>query len=244
MNRERQAADLEAVKKHVSMLIDVHHTHRTICTASGVSPETLRCVLYRHKGILPRTRDALLSVEVRPPWETPGLELCDRDRVSAVGTARRIRALVRMGYPVSHIARRHGLSSGLLRKLVQRPHSLVRLQTAEQIAGFYRSALRNIPEGLSSDRARRWAESQGWPGPGAWDDIDRDEVPEEEGNMGVLLEFIRDYPGLTVSEIRQRIRSELGMQGITAERLIKEALGNGEIKRVRDRRTVRVYATA
>jgi hypothetical protein len=235
------AADLDEVRKHIRKLLDVHHSHRTICRATGIPYETLRHVLYRNRSVTKNTRDLILGVELRPPWETPGFILESNDRIPAIGSVRRLQALSYMGYPVSRVAKETGGCAVHLRELS--PQGMILVRTAERIRKFYRVALAvSAPVGRVSDLARHRAIRNGWPGPGAWDDIDRDVAPDTEGSLGVVIEFVKDWPGLTASNLQQKIRSELGMQGTTAGKLIKEALDLGEIERIRDHRSVRVYA--
>lgn len=236
------ASDPDAVRKHVRLLLDLHHTLSSVCRASDLPYETLWHAMYRNRSITRKTRDAILSVELRPPWETPGLVLDGQDRRPAIGTVRRIRALACMGYPVSQVAKETNGCAVRLRMLAQKPHALVRHQTAEEIAKFYRAALTRIPEGRSVEQTKRWAKRNGWLGPGMWDDIDRDESPVGEGNLAVLVDYVRDNPGLTATALLPASRADLAMPGKMFEELIKEALDSGELVRVRNRRTVRVYA--
>jgi hypothetical protein len=235
------AADLDEVRKHVRKLFDAHHSHSTLVRITGIPHETLMHILYRNKSITKRNRDIILGIKIQSPWDTPGLVLTDGDRVPAIGTARRIWALVRMGYTITQIAKGSGRSAVHLREISLDPNGFVLLRTAKSVQKFYRTAKTVIPQGRKSEDARRRAERNGWPGIGAWDDIDRDPGPDPAGNRVVVVDFIRDRPGLTTSDLQRTIRAELGVQRVEVERMIKEALRSGEIVRVRDKRTVRVY---
>jgi hypothetical protein len=233
------------VREQLQLLLDVGHSHRTIGQAAGCSRSVVGNLIYHSKTINPQVFTAIMNLEIKPPWDTPGVTLTGRTQVPATGTIRRLRALARMGYPLPRIAEAVRITEVYLRVLINAdPSSTVRAATEQAVADFYRSALTNIPAWRYSERTRKWAESKGWLGAGAWDDIDRDEGPIMEGDLGVLVDFVKEWPGLTTTDLQQKIRSELGMQGTTAGRLIKEALDLGEIERVRNRRSVRVYAAA
>lgn len=89
--------------------------------------------------------------------------------INAIGTVRRLRALMAMGHPLATVARETGLSAGRLSVIAngQRPH--VRAATGEAVRAAYRRLV--LTPGTSS-RSRTWASRRGWHGPAAWDDID------------------------------------------------------------------------
>lgn len=232
------------VREQIQLLLDAGHSHRTIGEATGISRHVIGTMVYQTRTINPKAFAAIMALEIRPPWDTPGVTLTGRTLVPGVGTVRRLRALARMGYPLPRIAEVVGVTEVYLRVLINAdPSTMVRAETALAVSKFYSSATVNIPRWRYSDRTRKWAESKGWPGAGAWDDIDRDEHPDEEGNMIVLLDYVRDFPGLTKTDLDERIRRDLGMPVATFKKLIREALDSGALERVRNHRTVRVYAT-
>lgn len=235
----------EAVMKHLRMLFDTGHSHRTVSEATGVSRHVIGSLVYRDdRPVNQKAVDAIMALEVRPPWDTPGVIMADRMLIPGTGTVRRLRALARMGYPLPRIAEVVGVNEDYLQVLINSDSTArVRVGTARSVSEFYQSATRNIPGWKCSERTRRWAEDKGWAGAGAWDDIDRDEYPEAEGGLAVLVEYVKDRPGLTALDIQAKIKSELGMKGTTAGRLIREALDAGALCRIRNRRLVRVYAT-
>jgi hypothetical protein len=236
-------SDIDPVRKHVLLLLDAGHSQRTIGEAAGIPPATIDNILRRSLSVTPRTFDAVMSVEIRPPWETPGVTLRPRNKIPGTGTVRRLQALARMGYSVLGIAERTGLNEVYLRILIRSPHSLVTVRTARTVREFYRWALAREPDGKFRNRSRSWAESNGWLGPGHWDDIDRDARPVREGDLGVLIDYVEENPGLTATKLRWTVQEELGMPVVVAHRLIKEALKLGEIVKIRRQRTVRVYTS-
>lgn len=235
----------EIVRKHLAMLFDAGHSHRTVGEATGISKPMIGSMIYRDdRPISQASFDAVMSLEVRPPWETPGVILRDRMLVPGVGTIRRLQAVARMGYPLPRVAEVIGVSEVYLQVLVNADiTTMVYARTDREVKRFYQMALVNIPRWKSSERTRRWAEGKGWHGAGAWDDIDRDERPDPGGNVFVIAEYVRDEPGFTTLGLQDKIRRDLGIPGTVAGRLIKEALEAGAIERVRNHRHVRVYAT-
>lgn len=92
-------------------------------------------------------------------------------KVSSLGSQRRIRALMRLGWSQGALEQRWGLGSKTLSQVLLRKE--ITRQKAEVIARGYRDI---VAWGLAGPnrRVRRWAERRGWPGPTDWDDIDRD----------------------------------------------------------------------
>lgn len=88
--------------------------------------------------------------------------------VSALGTRRRVQALVRIGWPYSELTRRTGLGATTLRKVIYRERLTVGV--AEKVAAVYRE-LAEKPG--PSARATTLATRKGFLSPAAWgDDID------------------------------------------------------------------------
>jgi hypothetical protein len=235
--------NIETVRKHVLLLIDAGHSQRTIGEAAGIPSATVDNILRRSTWVTDRTFDAVMSVEIRPPWETPGVVLKPRNKIPGTGTVRRLRALVRMGYSILEISTETKLNEVYLRILIRSPQSLVTVSTASRFQEFYRRALIREPKGRFRERTRRWAESNGWTGPGGWDDIDHDARPARDGDLGVLIDYVEEHPGLTATEIHRSIVANCGMPVGLAYKLIKEALDTGEIVKLRRQRTVRVYVS-
>jgi len=234
-------SNIDTVRKHVLLLIDEGHSQRTIGEAAKIPSATVDNILRRSTWVTDRTFAAIMSVEIRPPWETPGVVLKPRNKIPGTGTVRRLRALVRMGYSILEIAEAVKLNEVYLRVLIKSPQPLVTVSTAIRVREFYRQALIREPKGKFRERTRRWAESNGWTGPGGWDDIDRDARPARDGDLGVLIDYVEENPGLTATEIHRSIVANFGMPVGLAHRLIKEALDLREIVKLRRQRTVRVY---
>lgn len=107
--------------------------------------------------------------------------------VPRVGTVRRLRALMRIGWPAREInARLHGLGIADKRaaeNLLNAPGRWVTRSRHDAVAAVYRD-LSQRPG--PSARCRTRAEKAGYPGPAQWDDIDHDEAPEKDDSLCVV----------------------------------------------------------
>jgi hypothetical protein len=90
--------------------------------------------------------------------------------IDATGTRRRVRALVRIGWPTSELAARLGVSFQNVYDYTIRDK--VRRSTAAKVAALY-DELSMLPGPSSSASIR--ARSKGWPPPLAWDDDEIDD---------------------------------------------------------------------
>jgi hypothetical protein len=115
---------------------------------------------------------ALLEVSPRnaaPAWH-----------VDATGARRRLRALVRAGWPVRRLAALCGLSLSTAYDLALGRRDAVEPATAAAVAAAYDRLWTGPPPGATAqdaagiNRARRYAAARGWPPPLAWDDDEID----------------------------------------------------------------------
>lgn len=92
-------------------------------------------------------------------------------KVASLGSQRRIRALMRMGWPQQTLEKRWGLGHKTLTQVMLR--DVITREKALLIARGYRDI---VAGGLAGPdrRTRAWAERRGWAGPTDWDDIDSD----------------------------------------------------------------------
>lgn len=159
---------------------------RSIAAHAGVASSDL----YRYlDGIdLPHVETGLLSI---PPGSlatrtTPNThtKATAEPFVPRVGTVRRLRALMVMGWPSSEINDRlHALGIHDKRAAENLLHQSGRWVTRSRhdaVAAVYRelSAQRG-----PSDRVRNRALAKGYAGPMSWEDIDHDEAPEKPDDL-------------------------------------------------------------
>ena len=95
-------------------------------------------------------------------------------RFPAIGTQRRIRALMRLGWTAQHIADACGWKSGESVNNIARRKFVYR-DSAERVADAYEAMSMRLGPSVQT---RKRAERNGWPPPLAWDDIDNDAAPK------------------------------------------------------------------
>lgn len=97
--------------------------------------------------------------------------------MDGLGSRRRIQALAAMGYAMTDLSTRLGLSRTYLSQILK--GRLIRNDTAAVIARLYDELSMTPSEHPLATRARRHAQAAGWAPPLAWDDIDNDDAPAE-----------------------------------------------------------------
>lgn len=177
--RRPERMDAAPVREYLRALNAQGMSSRWIARSAGVGIGSVNYVLYGRGGrpalSLPReTAEMLLAVRA---------EERGHYRVESVGTARRIQALMVLGYPVTLQADMAGLAKGILHRAL----------AGEPVARSSRDRIRDLYERLCMTRwepedpwgrgkstlARKTAQARTWAPPLAWDDIDDpNEVPQ------------------------------------------------------------------
>ncbi|MHB9857677.1 hypothetical protein [Streptomyces sp. YIM S03343] len=163
--------DATRARQHIRRLQQADMSAEAIACAAGISVHSVLDILRPHptkrrarrRRITPGVEAKILSV--RAGGHVSG-------RINSTGTVRRVQALVARGWPVSHIARRAGLSSQNAHDILNRPR--VYVTTARAIAAVYDRLRTKRPEkhGVSKTHvvvARNRAARAGWPPPAYWD---------------------------------------------------------------------------
>ena len=112
-------------------------------------------------------------------------------RRDSIGTARRIRALVAIGYTQAELAREVGMHESWICKLAKGDRAQANSATVTRVTEVY-NRLSMTPG--SSDRARRHALRHGWPPPLAWEEDEIDD-PTATADFGskVTVSFLECY---------------------------------------------------
>lgn len=126
------------------------------------------------------------------------------------GTARRVRALVALGYTFGQIGEAVGRSQDWAAKLAHRQDSIVRSTTAERVDDLYRRWCMTPPDESTGKKqwaasyARSTARKHGWAPPLAWDDIDTDAAPNLGGRDNDIDPVVVDrlFAGQRVTSTR------------------------------------------
>lgn len=183
-NRKRQAAygrwapfvDADTARRYVQALLAQGMGLKRIAVVSGVPHGALSRLIYgkrRDDGtrvpsarIRPQTEAKLLRTQV---------DLAPGARVPALGTIRRLQALVALGYSMNSLARRLGCEPSNFTGLIHGRVETTRA-TADTVRGIYDQLSMTLPVAsdhrsrISVNRARNYAKAHGWLPPLAWDD--------------------------------------------------------------------------
>lgn len=162
---------------HITALHDAGMTWTQIAAQTGRSPSAAAHLIRAAKAgnsINRHTEQSWLTTTYQPTAQRRALKITPE-----VGTGRRIRALVALGWTYKALARETGVSPTHLSDIArQKPRGRVGGLTATRIRTTYDRLSMTRPDGPHADRARRTARHLGWPPPLAWDDIDDpDETP-------------------------------------------------------------------
>ena len=162
---------IEPVEAHIRALNAAGVQRTLIAALSGVSRSTLERIgrdkpsRPRLTMLRPETAERILAVR---PDRSQTVDAPASKRVPALGTRRRIRALMALGWTGPQLAARLGMDRGNFARLLRRRQ--VTAETARKVADLY-AALSDVrPSGDPSDRGRTIAAREGWPPPAAWDD--------------------------------------------------------------------------
>jgi hypothetical protein len=166
---ESRYVPAEPVREYLHALRAAGVDNKTLRQA-GVHPTAITYLLYGRGGkppsrsILRATADKILAIPVpRDQFEYTNAAVS----VVAVGTARRLRALVAYGYPQRDLCTRIGQSPGWCSDVVTGRSERVTATSARAVAELF-TQLQMVP---GTDRnARRRAKAKGWLPPLAWDE--------------------------------------------------------------------------
>lgn len=126
---------------------DRHHRDGTVPCVTCRETNRVRSAVYRKRRVL----EGRLLVDAR-------------------GSQRRIRAMMRIGWPMIELEKRWGMGTRTLSQVIDR-EQLTRAKAEKIRVGYDRLAYLGAGP---SERTRAWAERRGWAGPMDWDDIDLD----------------------------------------------------------------------
>jgi hypothetical protein len=167
----RPAVPVTDVRPHILKLRAAHMNNALIAKLSGVSEATIgaiACPNPPRPTVFGATAAALLAVE---PVPVTGPR---RDRVRAIGTVRRLRALHSQGHPFGALAPKISASPRTLQHIARGAIWTIP-DVADRVAALY-DEWAGLPGELTAGRkeqavrARNTAQRHGWDGPDAWDD--------------------------------------------------------------------------
>jgi plasmid maintenance system antidote protein VapI len=234
MGRRGPLVDAEPARRHVQALMAAGVGYARIAAAAGVATSTINHMLYPRHSRQPAAKlnheNARRILSVRAEDVVTGL-------VNAAGSARRIRALMAVGWPPMHLATRIGVHPHYVSEIHR--SNQVFATTAHAVAATYNQLWDKNPQhyGVSqqaANRFRNYARANGWAPPAAWDDDQLDDpagaphVGDDDStvNRDELAEYRRQEIahlasfGIPEHEIAQR----LGMSASYIHDLIRDRL--------------------
>lgn len=228
-----ELVDSAPAKEQALMLQRHGMGRREIAKRSGVAESIVGRLLGQDTSkpadrVRPETLTALLSVQ-------PGT-LADHALVPALGSQRRLQALIAMGWTQTHLAERIGWTVANLCSVTNGKRDKVIQRTASDIGTLYEELSMSFGP---SGRSRNHAFKKGWVPPLMWDDIDdpneiveRLEAPKSMALVNLVEDFhdtYVDHQGYTVAAA-----ARLGTTPIYLERRLYLARAQGmEVKTFR-----------
>jgi hypothetical protein len=167
--------DAAPAREHIAELRKTR-TWASISTTSGIAQSNLYRIANGSRTEIQRTtRDAILAAQ-------PGPKPVETLQIDALGSRRRLQALMFVGHSVRLLARECRVSKDRAHDIALGLQPTVRADVAERIADAYvRLAFRAPALNKFTNRTRNLAAKRGWHGPLAWDDIDNPDCePETE----------------------------------------------------------------
>ncbi len=209
----------EPTRAHVQALRDKGIGVARISELSGVDHASISDITAGvYASVRRRTHDAIVAIPIPDRIVDGGAML------PSVGTARRIRALSRVGHSQTSIATRFCVNVQVINRILVQPY--VTSLWAARISDLYEELqLSHGPSGI----ARRRAEAKGWPPPLAWDDDTIDDPKAKPLHNA--------HRKVTFAERYQELREHAGVTdiGLIAERLnIEPDSVKAQIRRYRE----------
>jgi transposase len=178
---DRTHVDPSRTLEHIQHLRDGGLPVRAIAERAGLSEASIDKMLQRARrgrlaSVHARTEAAILAVR-------PGVE--HARYTPATGTARRLQALIAIGYGIEDLSRRVRVNRSAVTAIITGDAALVRHTTAAAAEAVYAELWDrpNIPKPryarAAATRARRLAEASGWAPPLAWEDDEIDNPSAE-----------------------------------------------------------------
>ena len=221
--------DAGPVRQHVRALLDAGVSLRAIHCVTGADHRALAHLIVGGpatgtwpQGCIPIT-DARRILEIPVPAR-PADPATD---VPAVGTVRRLRALVALGYSPNALGKKLTMAVGGVRELLEAGHAAVDVAAARRITALF-DELQMQPG--PSAAAREHATERGWAAPLAWDEHSIDN-PTAEPQRGPKRKLLFDEIYLELRGMGLRNHQIADRFGITMDSLYRQLLRYGMTER-------------
>jgi transcriptional regulator with XRE-family HTH domain len=162
--------DAEPARAHLRALSEAGIGWRRAAELAGLNDAVLSSILYGRRNRAPAKRIRAATAEKILAVEISDEAMADKAVVAAIGTRRRLRALVAIGWTQSTLADRLGMTPANFGPLVH-GQPKVAVARRRQVRALY-DDLWNAPpaETAAARRTRGYAQRNGWVPPMAWDD--------------------------------------------------------------------------
>lgn len=203
------------VSAHVRSLLAAGMTQVEIADAAAVGRSTIHRYTHTGKRIHADVARRIIAV-------TPGPVERETGYVPAVGTVRRLRALVAVGWSMRHLSELSGMT---LRPIAVTGRTVVCVETARTVEDLFdRLAMTPGP----SIRAREFARARGWVSALAWDDIDD---PHARPDLGSAVDVEDEVAVDLALSGRSPVLSQADRLA-AARRIVERGAGASEVARV------------
>jgi hypothetical protein len=228
--------DAAPVRRHLRALLDAGLSVRAVHCVTGVDHRELAQLVIGSPagGAWPHDRipadAAQVILDVPAPAAEANADDTDvvRAEVPAIGTARRLRALVSLGHPRTHLAARLGWQVVTISTLLSTDHPTVPVAVAHRVAALF-DELQMQPGPCEQSRAA--ATAARWATPLAWDDhaIDNPAATPQRPRRAILWD--ERYEELRALGYRTRtdIAERLGVSVDSLDRQLQRYGMSGEL---------------
>jgi len=213
--------DAEPARRRIRSLMDQGMGLKRIVAVSDLSQGVLWKLLYgKKRADGTRTPARRIKPETEAKVFAVQLELADGAKVSALGTVRRIQALVALGWSQSKLADRLAIQRSNFHLASDRC-TLVMAATDRTVRELYDELSMKLPpaaewrDKIAANRARSYAKARGWLPPLAWDDEGLDDpfyVPELPKDRAIM-----HNPELDEAAIYRRMHGDKSVRLSKAE---------------------------
>lgn len=170
--------DAEPARVHVRELMAAGMGIKRIAEVAGMTANRIGELLYGRGGKDPRPPRKQISKVLESKLLAVKLDLADGANTDSLGSIRRLRALVAMGWSQSRLAQRLDMEQTNFGGIIHGDRFEILVSTAKRVEALFDELWDQPPpaethhQKISVSRSKTYAKSHGWAPPAAWDDID------------------------------------------------------------------------
>lgn len=194
--------DAEPSRQHIRGLMDQGMGWKRVAKAAGLAPSSVYAILWAQDS---KSRTRPMRKQINKAMEATllavELDLADHMIIDNLGSLRRLRALVAMGWSQKRLAKILGMQPANFGTVIHGRREGITVKTAKRIDEVFTDLWDKTPDATTRfeqagiTRAKREADAKGWVTAAAWDDID-DPDEEPKGDVVDLTVDHRSLPSL------------------------------------------------